>query len=442
VEAWGRRAAMGGWTEEVCFALLRRAQGLERMGEPWPAILAAYLEAFQARPQRAEALVELARACRLSGRYALGYLFARQASAIAFPEHDRLFVALDAYRWRARDEQALCAYYSGRPGESFDLCTELLKQDALPEAERERVMANRDFCVAAVKDVTLAYPSDAVRRLTRQVKRRRGRPQITLSITSCRRRPLFEKTLDSFLSCCEDGDRIGRWLCVDDGSCEADRARMQERYPFFEFVMKSPGEKGHARSMNLILERLESPYWLHLEDDWHFFVGERYVLKSLAVLDDDPRIGQVLFNRNYGETTACRTIAGGQVCRTRRSGERYRRHQHVAPGTEDWRRLLGDMPPGSRTNAWWPHYSLRPALARTAAIRDVGGFSESADHFELEFARRYTARGWTSAFLDAIHCLHIGRLTSEPPGSGPPNAYALNGEPQFGRPPEGPEPAP
>jgi hypothetical protein len=207
---------------------------------------------------------------------------------------------------------------------------------------------------------------------------------------------------------------------------------MQQRYPFFEFIWKPRAAKGHARSMNLLLETVDSPYWLNLEDDWQFYVPAPYVERSLLVLRDDRRIGQVLFNRNYGETLECREIRGGLVRWTARERQRYRLHVHEQPGTDAYDAAVAALGEGVRANLWWPHFSLRPSLMRTASIRAVGPFRPEAAHFELDLAARYAAAGYRSAFFDATNCVHIGKLTWETGESARPNAYALNDEPQFG----------
>ena len=239
--------------------------------------------------------------------------------------------------------------------------------------------------------------------------------------------------MTSFLRCCTDVDLVTRWICVDDGSDGADRRRMEERYPFFEFIWKDRSEKGHARSMNMLLDQVATPYWLHLEDDWQFFATGRYIDRARAVLDDDASIGQVLFNRNYGETLEDRGCPGGDVRRTARDGTRYRLHQHHAEGTPAYDAVFADLPPGATTHVWWPHFSLRPSLMRTDPIREIGRFDTDHDHFELDFAHRYAAAGHRSAFFDSIHCLHTGPLTKDRGPERLPNAYELNGEPQFGR---------
>jgi GR25 family glycosyltransferase involved in LPS biosynthesis/GT2 family glycosyltransferase/tetratricopeptide (TPR) repeat protein len=425
-----RRSELGGWPEEVYYALFRRAVCLDRLAEPWALCQDAYLAAWQARPTRAEPLHALARRHRVEGRYDAGYLFARAATEIAWPD-DRLFVAADVYRWRSADERSICAYYTGRHRESLDLCAQLLDNPHLPDAERDRVMGNRDVAVARVIDEEPPYPHAVVQQIMNRPAT--TQPRVTLTMTSCKRPHLFARTVNSFLACCEDVDQIGRWLLVDDGSTPEDRAWMADRYPFFECVWKTRADRGHARSMNLILDRLDTPYWLHLEDDWQFFVRDRYVAKALAILGDDPSLGQVLFNRNYGETLACRDTAGGFVKRTRREGLRYRLHEHVPPDSPQYADALRRLPPGAGSMLYWPHYSLRPALARVAAIRDVGRYDPDAGHFEHDFAVRYRDKGYQSAFLDAIHCRHLGRLTSERGPEATPNAYDLNNEPQFSR---------
>lgn len=422
------RAAMGGWGEEVFHALLRKAACMELLGDPLETVVDAYLASWRSRPSRAEPLYEITRLYRTRDAFDRGYIFAQQALEIPYPEDDLLFVAADVYRWRIRDELSICAYYLGREQESFELCRELLDEDVVPEGERDRVLANRDFASAPALEEAAAYPAEMVDRLT--AARRTRRPRITFTVTTCKRLDLFEKTMNSFLNSCVDAERIGRWVCVDDGSSESDRRRMRELYPFFEFVLKTPGEKGHARSMNLILDLLDSPYWLHMEDDRQFFVPDRYVEKALSILRDDPTLGQVLFSRNYAETLEDRRIVGGVVRWTSREGHRYRVHEHVPPGTDAYERFFARHPPGSVSNAWWPHYSLHPSLVRTSAIKRVGRYSLDDPHFELEFANRYADKGYLAAFLDSVNSLHTGTLSWERGSERRPNAYDLNDLPQ------------
>ncbi len=142
-----RRAAMGGWDEEVSCALYQAANAMERLGEPWSAVQEAYLRAWNARPTRAEPLHAIACHYRTAQEYPLGHLFARLAAEISLPVNDKLFVHADVYAWRALDEQAVCASWLGRWAETFELCQRLLARDDIPAEDRTRIAANRDMAL-------------------------------------------------------------------------------------------------------------------------------------------------------------------------------------------------------------------------------------------------------------------------------------------------------
>lgn len=144
LEAYRRRVALGGWEEEMWYARYQVAAMLERLGAEPALVVDAYLAAWDARPTRAEPLCELARYLRLRGRHASAYVHARAAAELRPPD-DLLFVDLAVYRWRARDEQAIAAWYIGRGRECAVLCEALLADPALPAAERARIEANARY---------------------------------------------------------------------------------------------------------------------------------------------------------------------------------------------------------------------------------------------------------------------------------------------------------
>lgn len=142
--AYRRRADMGGWAEEAWYARYQVAQLCERLQQGDAAVIDAYLAAHEARPTRAEPLCDLARYLRQRGRYASAYLHARAAAQMPMPD-DLLFLDLSVYRWRARDEQAVAAWYIGRREECAALCRALLDESVLLASERDRVAANAGF---------------------------------------------------------------------------------------------------------------------------------------------------------------------------------------------------------------------------------------------------------------------------------------------------------
>ena len=426
-DAYRRRAAMGGWDEEVWYSLYEIARLTQQLGGSDAEIRGAYLEAYQYRPTRAETLVALARREADRKQWALSRMFAREAMGIPLPS-DRLFVDPSIYRWQALDAAAIAAFWCGDPVDSFKLCQRLLDEDRLPEEQRPRLETNRDYAAGAMAERTAIYPDALVKQLSSPDRPRREAAGVTLTVTSCKRLELFETTINSFLNCCTDIGRVSRFVCIDDNSSAEDRQRMGARYPFFEFILKSPEEKGHARSMNRLLETIRTPYWLHLEDDWHFIVTTDYVSRAVDVLKAEPTLAQVVFNRNYAELLKGRALVGGTVRRHQDRGFRYVLHEYTPEGAER-DAFFSRHPAGSRSNTWWPHFSLQPSLIDVGRLRSVGSFTE-AGPFEQEFARRFMQAGWRTAFFDSVVCFHIGRLIAER-GSGKKNAYELNETTQF-----------
>ena len=237
-----------------------------------------------------------------------------------------------------------------------------------------------------------------------------------LTITSCKRLDLFQATLRSVLRTWSTRDlqRIRQWVCVDDNSSDEDRVAMTTEFPFVTFILKGPDTRGHLPSMNMLYDVLTSQdptYWVHLEDDWLFFWARDYLGPAIDVLEREAGTGlhQVLFNRHYAETLQDWQLTGGAPILT---SPGFVRHVHGSVGSA----------------GYWPHFSFRPSVIRWRVVAALGPFSDDGDaHFERQYAKRWTHAGFTSAFYDAITCLHIGKLTSEKGA----NAYSLNGVLQF-----------
>ena len=143
-----RRAAMGGWDEEAWHALYQAAVLLERLQGPPAEVQAAYLSAFEARPTRAEPLVELARHHRERRQFAQAALLAQWAAGMPRPA-DRLFVEAAAYDWRALDELAVSGFYAASPelkaAGRVAMQRLLARVDTLPAEAQARARANAGF---------------------------------------------------------------------------------------------------------------------------------------------------------------------------------------------------------------------------------------------------------------------------------------------------------
>ncbi len=94
IDLYERRAAMGGWDEEVFYALYQSGVLRAERGD-WPAALAALVRAFEYRPARVEPLYELAARLRLRQEYETAYLFARRGLGRPMPSDILLRAFLD-----------------------------------------------------------------------------------------------------------------------------------------------------------------------------------------------------------------------------------------------------------------------------------------------------------------------------------------------------------
>jgi hypothetical protein len=292
-EWYARRVEMGGCDEEVFYAMYRLAQTMQELREAGPDVEDAYLRAWEFRPIRAEVLHAIAFQCRSEQRYRLGYLFAQRATKIPFPERDLLLPAdiASVYAWRAADEQAVCAFWVGRHAEAFELCRRLLARPDIPDPDRQRIAANRDFSVPAMIEAASSYPEA----LVQSPFTRPGEAEVTVSLIAGPDRQTTEQALNSFLTCCLDVSRVGRFLVLDAGLSATDSAKLRKRYGFLKFVRSKSADSPGAQLAQL-RPQINGRFWLHLGQGWRFFAPENYITRLSAVLDAEPQVFQVGIN--------------------------------------------------------------------------------------------------------------------------------------------------
>jgi tetratricopeptide (TPR) repeat protein len=276
-----------GLDEEYYVAMYRLAASMAQLGEPWPDIREAYLNALEFRPARAEAAYAIACFHRINKRYQLGYLFAKLAAETPLPEHDTVCVHADVHGWLAADEQAVCAFWLGKHDEAFTICRRLLARPEIPASQRERIAVNRDYSAPIMIEGASSYPDGLARNLIA------GPPdaEVTVSLIAGPDHAVFEQTLNSFLNCCNDLARVGRFVVLDTGLSAQDRAMLKERYGFLEFADCRPDAQ-----LARIREQIGGRFWLHLGQGWRFFAPDNLITRLTAVFDAEPRVFQVGIN--------------------------------------------------------------------------------------------------------------------------------------------------
>jgi len=432
-----KRIELKGWYEEVYFSLNRIANCLLRLNKPEKVIVAAFIEGHKYLPSRAEPLYELGEYYLSKQNFVRANQCLEKAISIPFPQNQILFLHKDVYEWRAKYAYLTSLVGLNKYKEAYNLADnyhlnyisnwnrfEMLKMSYVPH----------------IADEYINYDKKRVDVIAKYLETNK-KNNLTFTITTCKRFDLFEKTMNSFINCCNDILSIDRWILVDDNSSQEDRTKMKELYPFIEFIFKTPEQKGHAISMNMIRTMIKTPYVLHMEDDWKFFVKKNYIKPAIEILirneinpiDDIPsdqniknkKIAQVLFNKNY-TVVHDRPVLGGYLAKTN-NDIKFRIHEHYKPGTDGYENAVGKYRGG--TCIYWPHYSLQPSIMSTKIYEELGPYPDKG-FFERLYADKYIAANYISVFYDTFTCIHIGKQTWDK-STDTKNAYALNNVSQF-----------
>jgi hypothetical protein len=145
--------------------------------------------------------------------------------------------------------------------------------------------------VPAMLEAAAPYPEALVQSLAAGP----GEAEVTVSLIAGPDPQTTEQTLNSFLNCCLDVSRVGRFLVLDTGLSAPDRAKLQERYGFLEFARRRSGN-GSAAQLAALRAQIDGRFWLHLGESWRFFAPENFITRLTAVLEAEPEVFQVGIN--------------------------------------------------------------------------------------------------------------------------------------------------
>ncbi|AYV80743.1 MAG: glycosyltransferase family 2 [Harvfovirus sp.] len=430
-----KRIEYGGWFEELFISYLNIGDLMQIMNYEDNDIINSYTNAFKKNQQRAESLYELGKFYIKRGNYQKAYNTLKLCLRIPFPEDQLLFLVRDVYEYLAIKEFIFACSHLGKFEEMMDNYKKLSSINRDDNSIREIVNNYLEYKENPYKK----YNRVVVDQIMKNIAENKDL-MLTCTITSCKRFDLFQNTINSMMNNCLDICMISRWVCIDDNSDEADIKKMKDMYPFFEIIWKGIEDKGHLKSMNMIINLVKSPYLLHLEDDWLFIEKKNYIKPALEILNQEKiflledvpsylnkTIKQVLFNKNYSETLH-RKIYGGYKAITS-YGFNYIIHEHV-PVKDDINYKNAVNKYNKMNCIYWPHFSFRPSIIKTDIFDIVGQFSDKgAVFFEMDFAFRYTEKNFISCFYDNINLIHMGKKTFEKNDTTKKNAYELNQTP-------------
>jgi hypothetical protein len=366
---FARKIEIGGCPdEEIYVAMLRVAQSLEQLGTPWLSVQDAYLLAWEFRPTRADPFYCIASHYFNEKRYRLGYLFAERAAGMPLPADDMILPYPDVYAWRAADVQARCGFCIGKHHEAFTLWRSLLARPDIPDGDRHRISESRDVAVPIMLEVASSYP-DA---LARNIIAGQRDAEVTVSLVAGPDLSATEQTLNSFLHCCTDVSRVGRFLIVDAGLSAQARAVLHERYPFLESVDCAPGTG--------LRGEIHGRYWLHLGQGWQFFAPENLITRLAAVLDAETQVFQV--GINLADAAGLTEMSALEMT--------------VRRAPDAGRYVLADV------------VASGPAMFDTTRLDEAGGVDGTEPKPIAGLAGRAAAAGLQTASLDEVLCITAG----------------------------------
>jgi hypothetical protein len=380
---YARRLEMGALsaTEESFLVMYRLAESMSRSGESWPAVQDAYLKAWESRRTRAEPLYAIAFRYRVEQEYRLGHHFAKRAAQIPYPADDMLVPYPDIYAWLATDEQAVCASWIDKHPEAFSLCRRILDREDLSDEQRRRIAINRDYSVPTMVEVASAYPDALIGGLATGERD----AEVTVSVVAGPDRDNTEQTLNSFLNCCGDLHRVGRFLVLDAGLSARDRSDLQDRYGFLEFADLSR----HESHLGQIRDQVHGPYWLHLGHGWRFFAPEDLITRLTAVLAAEPEVFQVGINLADAAKLTGECAVEEAVRRAPGTG-RYVLSEAVASG---------------------------PAMFDTGRLDRIGAVAGTDGDLIAKLGQQASGAGLVTATLDQVLCQDLGGGLSAPTAS-------------------------
>lgn len=132
--------------EEVWFSKYMLGECYENIGD-WNQALSWYLNAYQANPDRAEPLKNIATYYRLQGQNELAYLFAKHGSQIPCPRDPVSFSSSPCYEYQFDEELSIAAYYTRFRNEGYQAASDLLIKKNVPWYIKDQTAKNILFYV-------------------------------------------------------------------------------------------------------------------------------------------------------------------------------------------------------------------------------------------------------------------------------------------------------
>ncbi len=204
--------------------------------------------------------------------------------------------------------------------------------------------------------------------------------EVTVIITSCNRFDLLEKTLTSFMKF--NTYPIKAYHLHNDGG-QLHLDRIQKKFPFLNIIHSNP-RIGYSKSLDKLLELVNTEYVMTLEDDWKFHQNPGFIEKSIKILDENKDIHQVWIRdlNDHGHPLGT---------------------EFVVSGENVWPVIIG-------YHKIWNGFSLNPGLRRMSDWKKwfPNGLSNCGDGDEATLAQHTAKFDYRAVSLVNSSIQHIG----------------------------------
>jgi len=225
--------------------------------------------------------------------------------------------------------------------------------------------------------------------------------QITITLTSCGRWDLLEKTIKSLVQFW-DGPKPYELLIYEDSEkgawfqTDIDKTIMELVGNFCKYkgpIGINETRVGQIKAIDELYSQVKTPYIFHCEDDWEF-TKSGFIQKSLSILEEKPNIMQVWLRApNDRNGHPCHGVA-----------------QKTTDGTKYHVLKTGYM-------GKWHGFSFNPGLRRLSDYQKLfpNGFASEIPwnpknplESEILVGRKFFKSGYRAATLLDGYCRHIG----------------------------------
>lgn len=139
------------------------------------------------------------------------------------------------------------------------------------------ILNNRNFSIPHIINKQIDYNKEKTLKITR------GKLNIITFVINLKN---YEQSLNSFINCCKDIDKIDKWYFVDKNVTIDDKNIIKNKYPFFDFYS----------DIYSVMNSVSSEYIIYINTECQFFSPNKYIEKCLYIIKSE-NIQQCFINK-------------------------------------------------------------------------------------------------------------------------------------------------